>query len=532
MCNGIQVGTIPLFQYSTLSGTGSITTGTLPQGVVGTITNNTTTKTISLVVSGFTPLVWSGANSSIWDINVSTNWLLGGTPAAYQDGASVCLFDDTAVNGNVVLTQAVSPGSILFSNNSVAYTVGTSGSGALGGTAGLTKAGTNTLILSGVNTYLGATLISAGTLQLGDGGTAGSLATGGSIQVDAGATLVHNRSDTAGFGSQNISGSGTLNKIGSGDGPGLTGTNTFSGQINIQAATLGLVGSESENGQPSVYVAPGARLAIGNGFNGGFATIGNLTGGGNVNASYTAGAGTRGLQVNQTTDGTFAGAIADGTSSRLIALTKTGPAVLTLTGTSTYTGPTAVSNGTLIVNGAISSSAVAVEAGATLGGSGVVAASVSFASGSSATNNVGAPLTVGTLDMAGNATMNVATAAPLSAGDYPLINYTTLTGTGQFTSLNVGGSGLASGATANVVVGANSVYLSVVGGAPIATNITYTFNGSELILDWPAGQGWLLQSNSVNVANPSSWYNVSGATPPFTNAINPATPAVFFRLKN
>jgi len=71
-----------------------------------------------------------------------------------------------------------------------------------------------------------------------------------------------------------------LNKIGSGDGPGLTGTNTFSGQINIQAATLALVGSESENGQPSVYVAPGARLAIGNGFNGGFATIGNLTGGG------------------------------------------------------------------------------------------------------------------------------------------------------------------------------------------------------------------------------------------------------------
>lgn len=532
LCSGIQIGTIPLVQYSTLGGAGSVTMGTLPQGVVGTITNNTTTKTISLVVSGFTPLVWSGANSSVWDINVSTNWLLGGTPAAYQDGASFCLFNDTAVNGSVVLTQMVSPGSIVFSNNSVAYNVGTSGSGALGGTAGLTKTGTNTLVLSGVNTYLGTTLISAGTLQLGDGGTAGSLATGGSIQVDAGATLVHNRSDTAGFGSQNISGSGTLNKVGSGDGPGLTGTNTFSGQINIQAATLGLVGSESENGQPSVYVAPGARLAIGNGFNGGFATIGNLTGGGNINASYTAGAGTRGLQVNQTTDGTFAGAIADGTSSRLVALTKTGPAVFTLAGTSTYTGPTAVSNGTLIVNGAISGSAVAVEAGATLGGSGTLAVSASFAAGSSATNNVGAPLIVGTLDMAGNATMNVATAVPLSAGDYPLINYTTLTGTGQFTSLNVGGAGLASGATASVVFTNKTVALSVVGGAPVATNITYTFNGSELILDWPAGQGWLLQSNSVNVANPSSWYNVSGATPPFTNAINPATPAAFFRLTN
>jgi len=124
----------------------------------------------------------------------------------------------------------------------------------------------------------------------------------------------------------------------------------------------------------------------------------------------------------------------------------------------------------------------------------------------------------------------IATAVPLSAGDYPLITYTTLTGTGQFTSLNVGGAGLASGATASVVFTNSTVALSVVGGAPVATNITYTFNGSELILDWPAGQGWLLQSNSVNVANPSSWYNVTGATPPFTNTVNPATPSAFFRL--
>lgn len=530
-CSGIQAGTIPLIRYSSLGGAGSVTTGTLPQGVVGIVTNNTASKTIELVVTSVVPLVWSGASSGIWDINTSSNWVVGVLPTTYLEGDRVH-FDDTAVNPSVVITQAVSPGSILFSNNSAVYNVGTSGDGALSGTAGLTKDGTSTLILSGVNTYLGVTLIRAGTLQLGDGGTAGSLATGGSIQVDADATLVHNRSDTAGFGSQNISGGGTLNKIGSGDGPGLTGTNTFSGQINIQTATLGLVGSESENGQPSVYVAPGARLAIGNGFNGGFATIGNLTGGGNVNASYTTGAGTRGLQVNQTTDGAFTGAIANGTSSRLVALTKTGPAVLTLAGTCTYTGPTAVSNGTLLVNGAITGSAVAVEAGATLGGSGVVAVSVSFAEGSIATNNVGSPLTVGTLDMAGNATMNVATAAPLSAGDYPLINFTSLTGTGQFTSFNVGGSGLAGGASANVVMGAGSVYLSVVGGTPIATNISHTFNGSELVLDWPAGQGWLLQSNSVNVANPAFWHNVSGATPPFTSTIDPATPAVFFRLKN
>ena len=39
----------------------------------------------------------------------------------------------------------------------------------------MTKAGTGTLILTGSNTYSGATNISAGTLQVGSGGTTGSI---------------------------------------------------------------------------------------------------------------------------------------------------------------------------------------------------------------------------------------------------------------------------------------------------------------------------------------------------------------------
>ena len=69
--------------------------------------------------------------------------------------------------------------------------------------------------------------------------------------------------------------------------------------------------------------------------------------------------------------------------------------------------------------------------------------------------------------------------------------------------------------------------------SPTPTNITYTVTGSQLVLNWPSGQGWLLQAqtNSLNSGLGTNWSTIAGATPPYTNNVNPANPTVFYRLK-
>jgi hypothetical protein len=174
-----------------------------------------------------------------------------------------------------------------------------------------------------------------------------------------------------------------------------------------------------------------------------------------------------------------------------------------------------------------------VNTGATLGGSGSILSTVSFLDSSTAATVVGAPLTVTTLDMAGNATMKITTTSPLSAGSYQLINYTALTSSGQFTNLVIGGSGLAPGATASLSVSGSAVSLNVVGDSPVPPNITFTLSGNQLVLNWPAGQGWQLQAqtNGLNAGLTTNWVTISGAVPPFTNIVAPANLSVFYRLK-
>ena len=80
--------------------------------------------------------------------------------------------------------------------------------GAISGTGAVTQIGAGTTILTGANTYSGSTTISTGTLQIGAGGTSGTLGTGAVVDN---ATLQFNRSDTLTF-SNVVSGTGALTR--------------------------------------------------------------------------------------------------------------------------------------------------------------------------------------------------------------------------------------------------------------------------------------------------------------------------------
>jgi autotransporter-associated beta strand protein len=75
---------------------------------------------------------------------------------------------------------------VIWSNGTNINTIGA----VLDGTGGLTKAGTGTLILTGLNTFSGLTYVGAGTLQVGDGGVnVSNLGITGNVTVASGATL-------------------------------------------------------------------------------------------------------------------------------------------------------------------------------------------------------------------------------------------------------------------------------------------------------------------------------------------------------
>lgn len=279
---------------ATLTGNWSGFTGTLNLNGSGNFKTRFTTTQANLISS-----------SATINVNAGTTLYLN---QALNYGANIHLFGagNTENLGALRLEAAANQtGSVTLHANSFIGANGGAGTisgviGETGGSFGITKQGNNTLSLTGTNTYSGTTTVTGtGTLQIGNGGTTGTLGSG-AVTISSG-TLAFNRSNdfTVSNNITSTAGTGTLNKLGAGK-LTLSGTNTVGSNINASAGTLEITGTTTIDG--------GAAN------NQGFLTVA-----GNTSVTVSSGGS---LEVKGTTGGTkpnsIVGQNAAGTSSVVV----------------------------------------------------------------------------------------------------------------------------------------------------------------------------------------------------------------------
>lgn len=309
-------------------------------------------------VLGVDKLADGGQASSIGQSsNAAANLVIGSSATLRYTGTGDTTNRLFTLSTGASVIESSGTGAIVFSNTGpAAYagngsrTLGLGGSNTdlnvmggsiINGTGGVTTVAKNdagTWALTGNNSYTGDTIVNGGVLQIGAGGTTGSVASA-NIVVAAG-TLAFDRSDTLGIDGT-ISGTGNVRQSGTGI-TVLTAANTYSGGTSITAGTLQL-GNGGANGSLIGNVANDGTLAFDRSDVYGFGGLISGTGG-----------------VTQA-----------GTGTTLLAVANS------------YKGATSVQAGTLLINGdqSAATGTTTVQNGGTLGGKGIIGGNVVIADG-------------------------------------------------------------------------------------------------------------------------------------------------------
>jgi len=370
--------------------------------------------------------------------------------------------------------------------------------------SGLTKSGTGTLTLSGVNGYTGRTTLNTGMLKLANvnalGGNGSLTFSGGSLQIAANASLANSiqssgssviavevASGTTGSFTAVIdnTNSGGLTKSGTGT-LTLSGVNGYTGQTRLSAGMLRLANTSALGGNGSLTFNGGSLQIAAN------ASLANLI--------KSSGSSVMTIDVISGTTGSFTATI---DSSNSGGLTKSGTGTLALSGANSYSGGTAITDGTLLVyNTSSGAGTVTVSSGASLGGTGTLTGTVTISNGgtlSPGDAGTKGTLTVGGLNFGSSATCRIRIVSAASHDSVAAGGNVTLNGAAL--SLDTTGFDTTTSALLPLISGSGTVSGNF-GSLPdnqtiILPNgewqIKYNYNGYGAVLVPPSGTTYAFQ---------------------------------------
>ena len=380
-------------------------------------------------------LLQIGVNTQTGGVSIGSLSLTSGTFTQ----AGITQVGVSGTGTGVVGTMAVSGGR--FATTGAFFVGGTSSTYNVGGAVSVTGSG----VFTGTNAGRNVTVSVSRTANDATAGNNTFLVNGGTATIDvlnvyrsgtftlsAGQATVNSAlllSGTAGgAGAGRLTGGTLLVQSGSNTATFTVGQNASfvqsGGSATVDAATITAAGANFAL-QAGTFTAGGFTasqpVAIDGtlNLNGATASIGALSGAGTISRS-AVGSGT--VSIGDATNSTFAGSIANALGA--LGLTKAGAGTVTLTGTSSYSGPTAINAGKLLVNGQLGNTAVNVNAGGLLGGSGSILGAVTIAGGTLSPGNSPGQLSVASLVLGAPSTVLMEITGTTAGTQYDQISLT------------------------------------------------------------------------------------------------------------